>query len=165
VVLVGRKLVFIWGFGAPGHGKGEWDGMFGWLKSYVRRTIIVAETKSKVIKTTSNKIKTAWDVYEQLVATYDNDEWRANQAMKTKRHIQRITFLWVGSDEIVRPRLPEHFEVLKSVRTTYEWCVLGVGSYASRRLACNCPSCLDAKCRGEIVPSAAVQAPSPTPCC
>jgi hypothetical protein len=165
VVLGGRKLVFIWGFGAPGHGKGEWDGMFGWLKSYVRRTIIAAVTNSDVIKTTSTKIKNAWDVFEQLVANYDTDEWRALQAKKSKRHVQRITFVWAGSDDIVRPRLPEHFEVQKGVRSTYEWRVLGLGCYASRRLACNCISCLTAKCGGVIVPSAIMQAPSPTPSC
>jgi hypothetical protein len=139
--------------------------MFGWLKSYVRRTIIAAVTNSDVIKTTSTKIKNAWDVFEQLVANYDTDEWRALQAKKSKRHVQRITFVWAGSDDIVRPRLPEHFEVQKGVRSTYEWRVLGLGCYASRRLACNCISCLTAKCGGVIVPSAIMQAPSPTPSC
>ena len=165
VLLVGRVLAFIWGFGAPGHGKGEWDGMFGWLKNYVRVTILAAETKSEVIKTTSKKIKNAWDVFEQLVANYDNDEWRAKQASKSKRHIQRITFLWAGSDDIERPRFSEHFEAQKGVRTTYEWCVLGLGSYASRRLACNCPPCLNAKCRRGIEASATGHAPCPTPLC
>ena len=102
---------------------------------------------------------------EQLRATYDNDVWRAEQAAKSNRHISCITFLWACPREITRPKLPEHFEVQKGIRTTYEWLVLGLGCYASRRLACNCSSCLDTKCRGAIEPSAMGQVPSSTPRC
>jgi hypothetical protein len=160
-----RVITFLWGFGAPGHGKGEWDGMFGWLKSFVRRTIIAAETKPDVIKTKSGKIKDARDVLEHFEASYDTEVWRAKQAAKIKRHISSIKFLWAGAEDILRPKLPEHFEAQKGVRTLYEWLVLGNASYASRRFACHCSPCLSAKCRGNITPSAQNGYPSTTPLC
>ena len=43
--------------------------------------------------------------------------------------------------------------------------MLGLGCYATRRFACNCTSCVDAKCHGTIEPSAMGQVPSSTPGC
>ena len=36
----GRSFRIIWEFGAPGHGKGVWDGIGAWMKRTVRQDIV-----------------------------------------------------------------------------------------------------------------------------
>ena len=34
------QVRLVWTFGTPGHGKGQWDGIFGWLKRIMRDTAL-----------------------------------------------------------------------------------------------------------------------------
>ena len=35
-----RSFTFVWEFGAPGHGKGVWDGLGAWMKRTVRQDVV-----------------------------------------------------------------------------------------------------------------------------
>ena len=73
-----------WEFGAPGHGKGVWDGIGAWIKQTVRQDIIDHRPPTSVtIKTEEGLIRKAEQVYEHLKATFNTDEY-------IKSHLHRV---------------------------------------------------------------------------
>eukprot|EP00947_MAST-08B_sp_MAST-8B-sp1_P003300 g3300.t1 len=81
-----------WSFGAPGHGKGIWDGLAGMFKTFVRNLIKAGHRNPDLICTNSKQIKTAQDVKQVLQAEFEQEEWREKQKREGKR-IQHITIL------------------------------------------------------------------------
>ena len=72
-------------FGTPGHGKGQWDGIFGWLKRIMRDTALAALSDGDRILTTSRVLQTPYDIYEQMRAMYDDETDQGKEWTKKQR--------------------------------------------------------------------------------
>ena len=62
----GRSFRIVWEFGAPGHGKGVWDGIGAWMKRTVRRDIVDHTARMPTVKTSDGHILSAAQVHEHL---------------------------------------------------------------------------------------------------
>lgn len=79
-----RSFSVYWEFGAPGHGKGVWDGIGAWMKRTVRQDIVDHRPPSlPTIKTASGSILTPEQVYEHLKASFDTAEYVDSHKLKT----------------------------------------------------------------------------------
>ena len=79
-----RSFSVYWEFGAPGHGKGVWDGIGAWMKRTVRQDIVDHRPPSlPTIKTTSGSILTPEQVYEHLKASFDTEKYVEDHKHRT----------------------------------------------------------------------------------
>ena len=63
-----RSFAFVWEFGAPGHGKGVWDGLGAWMKRTVRQDIVDHRPPSlPTIKTDTGTILSPAEVRSVLL--------------------------------------------------------------------------------------------------
>ena len=138
-------ITFIWAFGTPGHGKGEWDGLFGMLKQWLRTRQLEALTNPGVILTDTKRLASPFDIYQQLFRHFDsrhNPEWSEHAKLAGKK-LTLMNVFWAAPDAIVRPDTKEEFETITGIRSPglFEFKVLGRGRLAARRLVCNCSKC------------------------
>lgn len=66
----GRSFRVLWEFGAPGHGKGVWDGIGAWMKRTVRQDIVDHRQSMPTILTPGGRILSPRHVYEHLKVSY-----------------------------------------------------------------------------------------------
>jgi|EP00966_Prymnesium_polylepis_P116886 hypothetical protein len=98
---VAMSVRAFWEFGAPGHGKGVWDGLGALVKRTVKQDII-----DGVALTADKQITTAKEVAEHVRARFSTDEWKASHAAST---INEIIVVHGSTEEIhgTRPQ-PDH---------------------------------------------------------
>ena len=74
-----RSFSVYWEFGAPGHGKGVWDGIGAWMKRTVRQDIVDHRPpRLSTIRTATGSILTPEQVHEHLNASFNTDEYVAS---------------------------------------------------------------------------------------
>lgn len=56
----------VWEFGAPGHGKGVWDGIGAWMKRTVRQDIVDHTPNLPTVLTSDGHILSPKQVHEHL---------------------------------------------------------------------------------------------------
>lgn len=56
----------VWDFGAPGHGKGVWDGIGAWMKRTVRQDVVDHKADRPTVHTSDGHILSAKQVFEHL---------------------------------------------------------------------------------------------------
>jgi hypothetical protein len=128
-----------WCFGAPGHGKGPWDGLAGTLKHSLRRRIIDRELL----------LKSAGDVHRELAAMYGTEEWRKDPKRK-KGKISEFNIQFLSENDITRPTA-DSVDVSKiaghsrGIRGLFSFWVVAKHRLASRVFSCWCAAC----CKGE----------------
>ena len=98
---VAMSIRAFWEFGAPGHGKGVWDGLGALIKRTVKQDII-----DGVALTASARITSAKEVAEHVRARFSTDEWKASHAGMT---VNEIIVVYGSTEEIhgTRPH-PDH---------------------------------------------------------
>jgi hypothetical protein len=146
VVSLGLSLRVFWEFGAPGHGKGVWDGIGALIKRTVRQDIIDDQPRRKSILTDSGRISTAKEVAEHVFKRFD-EKWTAKQMHKA---LNEIVVIYVDTEEIVatRPK-PEHEnQPLVGMQKTFSYMALGDGVAAQRSFSCWCEACMRVFGRG-----------------
>jgi len=133
-----------WSFGCPGHGKGAWDGVAGWLKREVRRAIL-----NEQIRTPSKRIFDAKDVYEHLVRMVGGLSSYAKEHVNAT--INRVEVHFVPRGEIPRPAAenPDQFESWAGISTCRQILAVDDDCVASRAYSCWCQKCLRAFGRGK----------------
>lgn len=160
-----------WEFGAPGHGKGVWDGLGALAKRTVKQDII-----DGVALTASGRITSAAEVAEHLRARFATDEWRDSHVGGT---INEILVVHASTEQIhgSRPQ-PDHrcsshfrlgktwhnhtrmhaqtqpfpvcsYEAMAGMKKSYLFMALAEGVVGMRTFACWCPACMCAIRRGE----------------
>ena len=159
----------VWHFGAPGHGKGVWDGLGGVLKNYIRQVqrsymsyVERSEESSdeessdeessgdgsgdespsleSPIKTSSGLITNAYDCYEQWVHHFGSVAWQ-ERAEELSRAIRSFTFYWAGDNDIKRPAtFPEHSRVV-GIQSSYQYFFRRAGEVLVRKAPCWCQAC------------------------
>lgn len=81
---------FTWSFGAPGHGKGTWDGLGGIAKNTLKRKIISNQLN----------LKTAEDVHRLLNEVFDSDDKRNVYVQSKDIKIKSWYFYYVEEDQL-----------------------------------------------------------------
>ena len=66
---VGRSFRVVWEFGAPGHGKGVWDGIGAWMKRTVRQDIVDHRPSLPTVLTNNGRILSPKHVAEHLTVS------------------------------------------------------------------------------------------------
>ena len=154
----------MYSFGCPGHGKGPWDGIGGTEKAAVATAVKHSQISGRKISGLDKcEIHNALDVYKVLKATFDTDDWRAEQKRK-KAPLAHMHFLYSSEEfkklpcgcdvckavspsnnfhpTISRPSKPETFRRLEGISSMYEFKVVGHGILDCRTRACWCVSCM-----------------------
>lgn len=70
--VVGRSFRIVWEFGAPGHGKGVWDGIGAWMKRTVRQDVVDHRESMPTVLTCDGKILSPRQVAEHLKVMPDS---------------------------------------------------------------------------------------------
>jgi hypothetical protein len=87
-----------WEFGAPGHGKGVWDGLGALVKRAVKQDII-----DDVALTATKRITSAKEVVEHVRARFSTNDWKASHAAMTINEIVVVH----GSTETIHGTRPQ----------------------------------------------------------
>ena len=138
------KWIFVYCFGAPGHGKGKWDGIGGGWKNLVKSLIQSHFDKGDGVPGVLNGlVLDANDVYDALVYHYQHN-WRPETSRtKSKNPVRHHKFFLstADSDPIQRPA-NETFEHLEKITSNYEFVVAGKGGMYTRPRTCFCMKCI-----------------------
>ena len=89
-------------FGAPGHGKGVWDGLGALVKRTVRQDII-----DDVALTATKPITSAKEVAEHVRARFSTEDWKASHTGMT---INEIVVVDSSTEEIQATRPQPDYE-------------------------------------------------------
>ena len=147
-------------FGCPGHGKGPWDGIGGWLKNSLNTIVKGAQTSSRNLPGLETCALTcAYDVYKVFKETYDCTKWRNRISTSTTAKLMHIHFIPCVSDEMSADhrilqagnkratphnqieRYKEKFVTITNIRTCYQYILADRSAYNVRQRACWCVAC------------------------
>lgn len=132
-----------WSFGTPGHGKGPWDGMSGAFKRYVRKISQQRHTPNvdpmDIIKTESGNIRTAKEMYQQLVHKFGG---------KKTEKMDEYVFLYVEYDEIERPSKTIEHDAIEDLKRHFSFFAMRPGVVLKREFSCWCTACVVAFMEG-----------------
>ena len=127
----------MYSFGAPGHGKGCFDGVGGTFKNKIHQLIKSTKTSMQGIPgTTSGYIGTVEEVYNALKECFKGvaDESRKKAR---KNPINHYEFFLHKSPDIRRPP-NETFVGLENITKNYQFVVTNVGIVHKRNRSCWC---------------------------
>ena len=115
------KTAYVYCFGAPGHGKGPFDGIGGRWKNKVRQALSTAVMVNLPF-TKSGYIHTVKDVHKAL-HYYFEDAPNKDAQLAGKNPIHHYHFIshWIDEDPIQRP--DESFVTLDGITKRYQMCV------------------------------------------
>jgi hypothetical protein len=172
----GRPTLSTYHFGCPGHGKGPWDGIGGWLKNSLHRMVKGAQTSLQNLPGLQTCALTcAYDVYKVFKNTYDCPKWRERISTSTTAKLMHIHFIPCVSD-VMSPerrlasnpedkqatphnpieRYKEKFVTISNIRNSYQFILVDRSAYNVRQRACWCLACLSsilhASRNGGVVP-------------
>ena len=140
---------FVYTFGAPGHGKGPFDGLGGAFKNKIASLIRSAMMNGMTIPgTNSGYINTIKDVFSALVAYFEDGEARDDSRAKIDKF---KFFLYEETDQAgIVPRPNEVFATLQSITKQYQIVVDREGFVYTRRRQCWCLQCYAAFIEGTL---------------
>ena len=144
----GTGLTFrvFWEFGAPGHGKGVWDGIGAWVKRTVRQDIVDHRPPTnRSVLTASGDILSPKQVAEHLKARFDNDEY-VQQHLKAT--INQVVVIYTDTSEIVRVTTNKYSQ-MPGMKKAFLWMAVREEVVLQRSFACWCPACMHASSPGE----------------
>lgn len=141
----GAALPFrvFWEFGAPGHGKGVWDGLGALAKRTVRQDIIDDRPGHKTILTRSGVIATEAEVAEHLRARFQTQAWVDAHLHKT---VNEIVVTYSDSTDIqsARPAVEPKYATLEGMKKTFLFMALREDVVGQRAFGCWCSACMRA---------------------
>mmetsp|Transcript_38778 Transcript_38778/g.95860 ORF Transcript_38778/g.95860 Transcript_38778/m.95860 type:complete len:983 (+) Transcript_38778:493-3441(+) len=130
-------------FGAPGHGKGVWDG----LGAVLKRCVLSAITNGKAL-TESGKITTDLEAREHLAKHFMSEAWTKSHESKVVSEI-KIVHSPRETIETERQRgAASKFSGADGISGTYEYLALTYKLIAARTFGCWCECCWDCVCAG-----------------
>lgn len=136
------ECAYVYCFGAPGHGKGPYDGIGGRWKSKIDNCIRSSTTQGRLDYTHSGYIQTVNDVYHALVHHFENADHRNVQlAGRNPIHKYKFFLNTVDNNPIERPA-DESFITLDGISKHYQITVASEDNVYMRRQSCWCPSCM-----------------------
>ena len=136
-----------WEFGAPGHGKGVWDGIGAWMKRTVRQDIVDNRPPDrKTIKTESGNVLSPKEVAEHLKASFNTEEYVQSHLQKT---INEVVVIYTPTAEIIRPKPDHKYAAMPGMKKTFLFMPVREGVVLQRDFACWCGACMRASAPGE----------------
>jgi hypothetical protein len=150
-----RSLGFrsaLWDFGAPGHGKGPWDGIGGMLKQWMLRRVIseLHPRDPEILESElidEERIATAKGCYDAWVKHFCSESYE--QSIEGDNKKIKFVFHYAGPDEspIIRPN-EESFDRIESIKSCYQFFMIRTGEVLARHRSCWCLGCLSVAMRG-----------------
>ena len=132
---------FVYSFGAPGHGKGPYDGIGGRWKRKIDQCMATAEEEN-LAYTSNGSIENVKDVYDALEYHFGRAEKRdRNLAGKNPIHHYKF-FCYEFGDENPIQRPDESFTTLQGISKHYQFSVKKEGVVFMRMRSCFCLTCM-----------------------
>jgi hypothetical protein len=142
----GLTFCVFWEFGAPGHGKGVWDGIGAWIKRTVRQDIVDHRPPgNRSVLTASGDVLSPEQVAEHLKARFQTDEY-VQQHLKST--INEVVIIYTSTSEIVRVTTNKYSR-MPGMKKTFLWMAVREEVVLQRSFACWCPACMRASAPGE----------------
>ena len=143
-----RETAFVYSFGAPGHGKGPFDGIGGRWKNKIDQAMSTAQRK-KLEFTDTGYIENVRDVFKAL-DYYFGQSVKKDSQLAGKNPIGHYKFFCylISENPISRPN--ETFETLDGITKQYQIVVKGEGVVYWRKRSCWCLSCTDSLFKGPL---------------
>jgi len=167
---MGFKSV-LWDFGPPGHGKGEWDGLGGMLKQWIRQrklSKLSVDPNEAAVRlpvedsddedaddddaNEGNLLASADACYKKWKSHFETEDWRRS-AKDAKRSVNAIYFHWAGLNDIKRPKTNEEFDCLEGISSSYQFLMLREGNVLMRKHSCWCQECFNVAMRDTLLSS------------
>jgi hypothetical protein len=136
----------LWDFGAPGHGKGVWDGIGATIKQWMKRRI-TSELVSRDPAIPDEEVIDEGDIsakvcFDKWVGHFSSQAYEANALNEN-----RITFRFHYSgpednSQIKRPKSEESFDRIDGIKSSYQFFMLRTGEVLARQRSCWCLGCL-----------------------
>ena len=142
--------MYVYSFGAPGHGKGFFDGLGGALKNKIHSLIQGKKSGGDNISgTSSGYISNVEDVHDALNEYFENgsDGLRKN---KSKNQVNKFMFFKHLTRYNTIRRTVETFTGLEKINSCYQFVVSNVGVVHSRKRSCWCMKCITSMCNGSL---------------
>lgn len=134
-----------WEFGAPGHGKGVWDGIGAWIKRTVRQDITDDRPQQPILKTACGKILRPEHVAEHLTALYHTADFEEAHLYST---INKVVVIYTPTEEIKRPP-GFKYTSMPGMKKTHLFMAVRDGVILQRQFSCWCMACMRASAPGE----------------
>jgi hypothetical protein len=133
----------VYSFGAPGHGKGVFDGVGGAIKNKVQSLIKATKTTNEGVPgVESGYINNVKDVFQAISHHFENsDNHVRNKAGGNPIDCFKF-FLYLLYDNNPIQRPVEEFHQLMGISSNYQFAVNSVGCVYMRKRSCWCPACL-----------------------
>ncbi|KAL7549077.1 hypothetical protein ACHAWF_012345 [Thalassiosira exigua] len=137
------NTAYVYTFGAPGHGKGPYDGIGGRWKRKIDQSVSSAMTKGVLSYTQSGYIESVEDVYDALVYHFGPESLQhRNQQLAGKNPIHRYEFFLYTHTHHPIERPTEIFDTLKGIFSHYQYAVNNDAMVYMRRRSCWCIYCM-----------------------
>jgi len=130
----GSDYSYIYSFGAPGHGKGPYDGVGGAFKNRTHQLIKSERTSGIRIPGVATRILDVEDVYNALVADYSTKQGR-------KDGIGHYHFFLHLTKDNPIPQPSETFDAVPLISKNYQFAMKTPGVLYKRRRSCWCLQC------------------------
>jgi len=140
---------YVYSFGAPGHGKGCFDGVGGTFKNKIHQLIKSTKTSMEGIPgVDSGYIGSVDEVFQALKHSFTVE---ADQSRKKARKnpIHHYKFFLHKSPDIRRPQT-ETFVGLENITKNYQFVVTNIGIVHKRNRSCWCMKCMKAMMKGSL---------------
>lgn len=138
------KCKYVYSFGAPGHGKGPFDGLGGTIKKFIHGLITGTKTSLSegIPGVECRYISNATDVFEAASAHFEGEEYHSRN--KRKNRINKFKFFLhlVENNDILRPE--EEHRPLDQITRNYQFVVRETGVMFMRKRSCWCLYCMKA---------------------
>jgi len=142
------KTAFVYSFGAPGHGKGPFDGIGGRWKNKIDQAMSTAESK-KLEFTDTGYIENVQDVFKALEYYFGRSTKKDSQ-LAGKNPIGHYKFFCYLTTENPISRPTEAFKTLDGITKQYQMVVKGEGIVYWRKRSCWCLACTDSLSGGPL---------------
>ena len=132
-----------WEFGAPGHGKGVWDGIGAWIKRTVRQDIVDDRPQRLTILTASCYVRWPCEVAEHVKRRLNTNEYVQSHLKAT---INEVVVTYTATHDIQAQRpMPDHeYTSMPGIKKTFVFMPVRDSVVLERKFACWCSSCMQA---------------------
>ncbi|KAL7490471.1 hypothetical protein ACHAWT_000101 [Skeletonema menzelii] len=144
------KCKYVYSFGAPGHGKGCFDGIGGTFKNKVHQ--LIKSTKSSgqgVPGVESGYIGNVDEVFQALDHHFAGEDAKARRKA-SKNPIETYKFFLHKTSVNPIKRPTEKFIQLEQISKNYQFSVSGVGNVHMRNRSCWCMKCMQSFMKGSM---------------
>lgn len=100
--------------------------------------MLSAVAKPGVIATSSGKISTPWDVYQQFVKDFGTKDWIEKQMQYGREGLSEIIMLYAGPAAVFRPGVPRKHSTLSGIRSSFQFWPKLYSEVLHRRGSCWC---------------------------